>query len=285
MSKNLFLSFGDGRQGFKYAGQRLCREVSVSGWNSDQILLDSDTGSRLIGAEWDLHQNWMTQTKRGFGLWVWKPLIIKHALLGTFGDYDRVFYLDAGSQFSLKTVHARERFDQYLELADLSGGFAFTHIDGQSGIDDFSDEAWGKHELHKALDPKGDVLKTNQILAGCLILTRESIDVVANWMNWSTKEDYFFLRDPSEASFQSSNFVAHRHDQSILSLLWKNSNFALLPDETWFAPDWADEAREFPIWTIRNSSSIKSPAQSGVAKLCQQIQINYSRVYDKINGY
>jgi hypothetical protein len=219
MSKNLFLSFGDGRQGFKYAGRRLCREVSDSGWNSDQMLLDSDSGSRLIGAEWDLHQNWMTQTKRGFGLWVWKPLIIKHALLGTFGEYDRVFYLDAGSQFSLKTVHARERFDRYLELADLSGGFAFTHIDGQSGIDDFSEEAWGKHELHKALDAKGEVLKTNQILAGCLILTRESIDVVTNWMNWSTKEDYFFLRNPSQASFQSSNFVAHRHDQSILSLL------------------------------------------------------------------
>jgi hypothetical protein len=285
MTKNLFLTFAGGRRGFKYASLRLGKEVYHSGWESDQLVLNRKSGLRLIGKEWVEHQDWMNSSQRGYGLWIWKPLILKHALMGTFGDYERIFYLDAGCQFSLETANAKNRFDRYLDLADLNGGFAFTHRDGQAGINDYSEEAWGNSALHNSLNVSADVRKSNQILAGCLILTRDSFDVVKTWMDWCAKDNYFFLKDPDVSSKQATNFIAHRHDQSILSILWKYSGMATIPDETWFEPDWNSVGRNFPIWTIRNSSSISSPVGSVTTKLSQKIQVSYSRIFDKVNRF
>lgn len=285
MTKDLFLTFGAGRHGFKRAASRLSQEVAKSSWDSDQLVINAKLGSKLIGKDWNQHLNWMDQTKQGFGLWLWKPLIIKHALMGTFGNYDRVFYLDAGSQFSLGSAHAAQRFRNYLHLADMSGGFAFTHVSGQAGINDYSEEAWGKSRLHQALDVNQELLKTNQILAGCLIVTRDASEVVEDWLAWCTKEDYFFLKDPIPPETQTIRFQGHRHDQSILSVLWKESNFTTIPNETWFAPNWEETGKDFPIWTIRNNSSMQLPTKSRVMHLSHKIQINSSRVIDKIYGY
>ena len=285
MTKNLFLTFGGGRRGFKYASQRLGKEVEYSGWESDQLILNSKSGSRLIGKEWAQHQSLMNSSKRGYGLWIWKPLIMKHALMGTFGDYDRIFYLDAGCQFSMETANARDRFSHYLALADLKGGFAFTHRNGQAGIDDYSEETWGSLALHDSLNVGTGVRKSNQILAGCLILTHDSLDIVKTWLELCSKDNYFFLRDPNVSIEQAPSFTAHRHDQSILSILWKDSGMATIPDETWFAPDWNSVGRNFPIWTIRNNTSISSPVRSLKSRLTQKLQINYSRIFDKVNGY
>ena len=284
MTKELFLTFGDGRHGFKFAASRLSREVANSSWKSDQLVINAKSASNFMGKDWHQHLRWMTGNKRGFGLWLWKPLIIKNALMGTFGNYDRVFYLDAGSQFSLKSTRASDRFIHYLDVAKANSGIAFTHVEGQAGISDYSEEAWGKSELHRALSVDQDLLQTNQILAGCLILTRDALDVVDNWLTWCTKENYFFLKDPSSLERQSPRFVNHRHDQSILSVLWKKSELPTVPNETWFAPDWEDSGRDFPIWTIRNDSSFELPTKSLVTNFSHKSQITYSRVIDKLNG-
>ena len=284
MKRNLFLTFGEGRHGFKFAAKRLCKEVATSGWDVDCLALDNASASEWIGADWDKHSTWMQDTAHGYGLWIWKPLIIKHALEGRFGDYDRVLYLDAGCQFSLNSSGSKSRFEDYLSLADSSGGLAFTHRSGQFGFEDFSEEAWGSRDLHEHLNAEESILKSNQIQAGCLLVTRQALHVVSEWKEICTEDAYRFLNNPVSSINQSILFQAHRHDQSILSILWKQAKLATLPDETWFGPNWMEKGRNFPIWTIRNNSSVKLPPKSKVSALAQLLEVNYSRVIDKLNG-
>jgi|688.fasta_scaffold351708_2 hypothetical protein len=282
MKRNLFLTFGEGRKGFKFAAKRLCKEVAASGWATDCLALDKASASKYIGDNWDKHSEWMQEVVHGYGLWIWKPLIIKQALQGKFGDYDRVLYLDAGCQFSLETPASKSRFEDYLNLADSSGGLAFTHRTGQFGFDDFSEEAWGNHELHNHLNASEEILESNQIQAGCLLLTPKAWDVIDKWESTCIADGYRFLHNPKPRSNHSARFRAHRHDQSVLSILWKQAELETLPDETWFHPDWNEKGRDFPIWTIRNNSSFKLPSTTRTSAVAHTIQVDYSRVIDKL---
>jgi hypothetical protein len=86
---------------------------------------------------------------------------------------------------------------------------------------------------------------------------------------------------PSE--LQLPNFIAHRQDQSILSVLWKGAEIPTLPDETWFAPNWGTAASQFPIWSIRNDSSIRLPLDSARSKLAHKFEVNRSLILDRLN--
>ena len=282
MSRDLFVTFGDGRRGFRLAAQRLVSEIQDSGWDADLLLLNDDSARERIGQDWINHEGWMKSTTRGHGLWVWKTIILKHALGGTFGNYHRVVYLDAGCQFSLKNEFARKRFNQYLEMVDTHGGMAFTHKNGQFGIRDFSDESWGKNHLHEAMAASPQTLKSNQILAGCLFLSPKIRSVIEDWSRWATKDNYKYLRDPEPSEIQIPSYLAHRHDQSILSILWKDAGLLTIPDETWFHPNWDSKGSGFPIWSIRNSSSFHLPSRSMVARFMHKVQVTQSRVLDKL---
>jgi hypothetical protein len=283
VSQDLFVTFGDGRRGFRLAAQRLVQEVQDSDWKTDLLLLNNDSARVQIGQDWIEHEEWMKTTPRGYGFWVWKSIILKHALRGTFGDYRRVVYLDSGCQFSLKNNPAKKRFSEYLEILDTHGGMAFAHRTGQFGISDFTDEVWGKKELHDAIYAPSKILKSNQILAGCLFLTPRILDVIEKWCDWATKDDYRYLRNPMPSELQLPNFKAHRQDQSILSVLWKGAGLPTIPDETWFAPKWGIEASQFPIWTIRNDSSIRLPSDSARSRFAHKFEVNRSLILDKLN--
>jgi hypothetical protein len=282
VSQDLFVTFGDGRRGFRLAAQRLVKEVQDSDWKTDLLLLNNDSARERIGQDWIKHEEWMKRTPRGYGFWIWKSIILKHALRGTFGDYRRVVYLDSGCQFSLKNNSAKKRFSEYLENLDTHGGMAFAHRTGQFGISDFTDEVWGKKELHDAIYTPSRILKSNQILAGCLFLTPRILEVIENWCDWATKDNYRYLRNPTPSELQLPNFKAHRHDQSILSVLWKGAELPTIPDETWFHPNWSAEGSGFPIWTIRNDSSITLPHKDKISPFIHKMQIASSNLSDRI---
>lgn len=282
MKNDLFVTFGDSRRGFRLAARRLVQEVQDSGWSAEVLLLNDQSARERIGKDWVDHEKWMKTTPRGHGLWVWKTIILKHALRGTFGSYRRIVYLDAGCQFSLRTNAAKTRFAEYLEIAEAGGGMAFTHRSGQFGIDDFSERVWGKKELHDAMGTSLQVLKSNQILAGCLVLTPNIVDVIDEWSEMATRDDYKFLLDPPSSKTQFPGFVAHRHDQSILSVLWKTNQLPTLPDETWFGPEWNKEASQFPIWSIRNDSSLRLPLNSVTARLKHKFEVYGSLLLDRM---
>jgi hypothetical protein len=280
MTSDLFITFGGGRRGFQLAANRLGSEVANSSWDADVLVLDTKTASDLIGVEWDIHKSFFEKFSKGYGLWLWKSIILKAALLGRFGAYSRIFYLDAGSQFSLENPNSTSRFFDYLDLAEKYAGLAFTHKSGQFGIDDFSEKLWGAPELHRAMTLDKNILDSPQIQAGCLFLTIDSLPVIEDWYTWSIRDSYSFLTGISSIC-QRENEFQHRFDQSILSPLWHQANLLTLQDETWFGPNWSEEGKNFPIWTIRNDSSLRLPVMNVSKKIRHRTQILSSLLIDK----
>lgn len=281
MTKDLFITFGGGRRGFGLAAKRLGAEVANSSWNADVLVLDTKKAPDLLGADWQMHERFIAQHLKGHGLWIWKSIILRKALKGDFGAYSRFFYLDAGSQFNLMSPIAKKRFEEYLEIASSHGGLSFTHRTGQFGIQDFSEKNWGEPHLHQAMKVDTRLLDLPQIQAGCLFLTPKSLPVIEEWYRWCTKDSYSFLIGNPDIQGAGSKFQ-HRFDQSIISPLWHMSGMKTLPDETWFAPEWKKSGREFPIWTIRNDSSVRLPANNLLSRVHHRVQVYTSLLMDKL---
>ena len=283
-SDDLFITFGGGRCGFRAAAKRLGGEVGNSRWKKDVLVLDESTASVAIGSEWTRHESWMRSNKKGYGFWLWKPLILKNALEGKFGRYQRIFYLDAGSQFSLENQNSSKRFDDYLETVSTGGGLAFSHRAGQFGIDDFSENAWSEPQLHTLLGSSQQIMQSPQIQAGCLFLTDKTYPVILRWLEVAQTDNYRYLMGMERnLGVHPGLHYTHRHDQSILSPLWKEAGLPIIADETWFGPDWTNEAKNFPIWTIRNDSSTKLPARNKVEIFKHRVQVFMSNVLDRLN--
>lgn len=281
MTTDLFITFGGGRRGFKLAANRLGTEVANSSWDVDVLVLDAKTASEMLGMEWNIHQSFFEKFPKGYGLWLWKSIILKAALRGRFGAYSRILYLDAGSQFSLDNSNSTSRFFDYLDLAEKYNGLAFKHKTGQFGIDDFSEKLWGAPELHRAMTLDKNILDSPQIQAGCLFLTIDSLAAIEDWYEWSVRDGYAFLTGET-SNHQAANEFQHRYDQSILSPIWHQKGMFTIQDETWFGPDWVEKGTFFPIWTIRNDSSIRLPATSLYLRNRHKFQVHYSLALDKL---
>jgi hypothetical protein len=74
-----------------------------------------------------------------------------------------------------------------------------------------------------------------------------------DWIAFCVQEDYRLLKSAINGSPQAPSFVEHRWEQSVLSLLVKARNYPIIPDETFFAPNWS-QGFSFPIWAMRNRS-------------------------------
>lgn len=154
--------------------------------------------------------------KLGAGLWIWKPyLILKTLLKIDTGDY--LFYCDAGSiyinkiQFLIDCIEREKQEIMCFELPLLARQFT-------------------KRETFKLMDFSD--YSTNQILANYILIKKSkfSIRFVRNWLNYMEDErisspDHFCL-----GIDEFDDFVAHREDQSILSILARKSNISLFRD-------------------------------------------------------
>ena len=143
--------------------------------------------------------------KRGVGLWLWKPYIIQKTLqLVSEGDF--VVYSDAGTYFVnniswLTDVMQADNNDvMVFELPLLERQFT-------------------KKETFVLMDQHNYNL--NQILASYLVFRKSaySVDFVNEWLSFACDERIIsfnkFLPDVEEFP----DFISHREDQSILSVL------------------------------------------------------------------
>jgi hypothetical protein len=127
--------------------------------------------------------------------------------------------------------------------------------DGSFGFDNLTDAAWAKLSVLDSLDPQSIFRNTNQIQSGIIfaINSEKSQRIAKKWLRSCVDSDYSFLLDPLDTDPQPDEFVQHRWEQSILSLIVKSEGIQPLVDETYFYPDW-HEGLNFPIWAMRNRS-------------------------------
>ena len=181
-----------------------------------------------------------THPRLGYGFWTWKPYIIQRHL-ASLPEGDVLLYVDAG--FSLNP-EGRERLKAYVQQATNhpSGWFLF-HITHALGT-------YTKRSLLRALG--ADVAQTRalpMLQSGCqFILARP--DNVAFAQQWYEAMMVRELIDDSPSPEEVPGFIAHRHDQSVLSLLAYRRGVAHIPDETYWPSEWNDRL-DYPLHARR----------------------------------
>jgi hypothetical protein len=161
---------------------------------------------------------------RGAGYWIWKPHIILKTL-SMVDDGDIVFYCDSGITFIRpidELINILDETEEKLLLFDL-----VSHLNKQ----------WTKrdcfHYIGLDFEP---YLSQSQLLASYIIMRKNKfvVDFMNEWLKFS--EDYRIITDSmNECGLPNyEEFVDHRHDQSILSLLGRKYNIKNIPDISQF---------------------------------------------------
>jgi hypothetical protein len=241
--KRILITFGDGRTGWKNASKRLTREGAATNLFDKQLNLDlrwlsveDPESSSLI----NLLRN--KNNYRGFGYWIWKPAILHWA--DKHFPNSHIVYVDAGSHLRSSTEQQRS-IESTLLRAEQNGALAW-NLPGHNEIQ------WTKSDAIELLKSPIEDLLSNQVQSGFISMppTKSRGAFTDQWREISLMHDGFYFTDELRSP-QSPDFKEHRHDQSILSLLWKQHKLYSEEDKT--SPH-ADN--EFGIISSRNNTSL-----------------------------
>lgn len=212
---NVYLvTFGSksSQKDFSLSRCRLENEARDTGWFTDVFNYTSD----------DLPSyDRPTFYQTGAGWWWWKSVICQICLNKIKKD-DILLYLDAGCSINIK---GEKQFWEYVELCNTGPGFV-----GFGGGTELSDR-WGDGATDK-MHTKRDLLidlgcdlpkytETTQLGAGVFFVKNNKFgnDLINEFVELSKNEHY--INDDISSHMEYDEFVAHKNDQSVLSLLVK----------------------------------------------------------------
>lgn len=230
-----FVSFADRRYRGSLArivaeAVAMGRFASVQGWDD-----------RRLGPDfWRVHAETVRRHRRGYGLYTWKPHVIRRGLEGVPAG-DLLVYCDAGCSLN---PEGRIRLEDYLALAAAHPvrTLAFA-LEGRVG-------EWTKRAALEAARCDAAARQRAMVLAGILVFQSgpAAIDLVREWER--RMADVRIVDDSPSPLGEYPEFRGHRHDQSIFTLVAHEHGVQSIPDETWWEGRW-DESRRFPIHARR----------------------------------
>ena len=165
----------------------------------------------------DKNKKSVKYTNKGFGNYFWKPYVIKKAL-DTINEGEYLMYADSGS-FFLKSVLplVKHMKDKKKEIAC----FRLPLIEKQ----------WTKRDAFLLMDCDSPrYTDSPQILATFFLIkkSQESITFISEYKKFCS-DSRILSDDPNTLGKENyPEFIEHRHDQSVLSLLCKKSKNILI---------------------------------------------------------
>ena len=285
----LMLSYADGSDEIRAAGNRILHQAkSAEVFSECKVLNDLDL-LELVSEPAE-YFNFISSHPRGHGLWSWKSLVISKAVDGYYGDFDGIFYTDAGSELVFNAV-SRKKVLKMMECAMNNGIFGFTTNSSEIQYSK-------KLVLDMLIDPNEAF--TPQREATTLLISAKSANarsIIDSWKDLSFKDHFELLKD-SECSDEDPAFIDHRHDQSVLSVLLKNSkipgNKLNTPNHSQHSIPLLDKIvfTPWPIWQVRNRSGVslvadwqKSPILSRLCVpffLCRHLIYRLTRMKNRM---
>jgi hypothetical protein len=194
---------------------------------------------------WQQIERFTSENSNGFGLWIWKPLILLDAL-SKYHFAQGAIYIDAGCEINLNKKSSK-RLEYYKKMATENNFLTFEL--------DHLEHDYTNHNVIANFLPN---LPNNskQICATTFLIANSSYatNFLITWYD-KMKENNFYNLKPSNNYDTDSlelKHINHRHDQSVFSLLLKSENISPIKDETYWAPNWKKSGLEFPIWATRN---------------------------------
>lgn len=258
------VSFASGTSAWKRAGRRI-----------EKQLQSIESGKLVSKVYFNLQDLYMERAdfeftqanSKGLGYWVWKPYTVLR-FLHDHPETKSIIYLDAGCDIT----------EQALENHILK---LYQGLNGKQGLffnmPDIPEWKFTKRNLANEISPTEQMMLEPQITATIFFLTREfAIELCEQWLRTMRLNNYNLLND--EVSDEIEGFVAHRHDQSIVSLLIKKlySNQVTIQSLSEFEKDNAW------VQISRNRSSLPVADERTIAtliKLCEKAKDRTERLY------
>jgi hypothetical protein len=166
------------------------------------------------------HSDKLRRDQRGFGYWIWKPQVILQEL-----EYlepgDFLVYMDVGCHLNARGI---SRLNDYFRIAQSSASGILAFDLSSQEIPVHREVQWTKSDALDFFGYLADpyVKQSAQIEATVIILhNRESSrDFFASWLKIMEENPDLSNDSPSRIP-NDPEFIEHRHDQSIFSLLCK----------------------------------------------------------------
>ena len=199
--------------------------------------------------------------KRLYGYSCWKPeIILKY--LNEIPPESILQYSDIGCHFNFRGI---KRLSDYIQITNKNNILSFKYNKPDFNFkENFKFQIYYEYQYTKAdtwkyfkVDQDSEILKTEQIWSGTMFFKNNSY--VKNFLNeWANVCKISKLIDDSESVEPNhSNFIEHRHDQSIFSIMCKKENiYNLSASEC----EWAELENKrswehlinYPIWAKRD---------------------------------
>lgn len=191
-----------------YANERFESVRKVNTWTGKRIAgfdrVIEYTSENIDSGFYDRNRKILEQ-QRGNGLWLWKPYFIKKALLEEVDDGDYLFYCDSGAFFVRNINPLIEEMQGDIWVSDLP----------------LIEKQWTKKSaLDELCKNAPEIADTNQIQASFLLLRKSeaSVKLIDEWLHLCCREQ---LIKPLDTDEEAGACIAHREDQSLLSILCK----------------------------------------------------------------
>lgn len=196
-----------------YANEKYKKTQKVNSWTGKHIAgFDKiySFGPEDIDIEYRKMYSDILDNKRGDGLWLWKPYFI-NKVLQEAKEGDIIFYVDSGAFFvsNVKCIIKSFRQNEKIWVSDCP----------------LLENCFTKEKCFELMECNDDSIKYSNQIQGCFffaVCCDESKKFVEKWLKYC--ED-FRLMSPEGTfpvlEYYGNKFVAHREDQSILSLLCK----------------------------------------------------------------
>ncbi len=142
--------------------------------------------------------------KRGAGYWLWKPYIVLKTL-ENIPEGAIVIYFDSG----IKIVHPLDRFINKLDSNDI------LLVDNTH-----TNKPYMKRDLLKFMNMDNEEVLNQKQLSACMFVVRNTVrskEFLTKWLEIG--ELGWTIDDSPSKEVEYPEFIEHRHDQSILSLL------------------------------------------------------------------
>ena len=196
-------------------------EIKIFGWDD----LDKEKQAQIKNF-------FIKKQKRLFGYASWKPDIIL-AYLDVIPENSILQYSDIGCEIN---VNGLKRLKDYVKITDEKKILAFKYSEPNfNNKVNFKFQVYFENEYTKAdarmyfdIDEDSNILKTEQIWSGSIFFKNNSY-VRAILNQWKKACSISNLIDDSESEKKNhKDFIEHRHDQSIFSLIGKKENIFCL---------------------------------------------------------
>ena len=246
--KWLFLTAGLGNPDIVAAAQRVNHYVANRSPYFDCFVVNESNLASFAPFASLNYKVFLSSDIKGFGFFCWKSELVLAALSGAMGDYEGVIWVDAGCEITLNSLSIF-RLGKFINIAKETGVFAYTL--------DYPEYKYTKQELLNQF-PKIDPSKPQFQATWFIVSVKKGLPLIHEWQQ--VVQTGIGQVDLTLSLPQNENFIEHRFDQSVFSLILKNHNIAVPnyypPSGRGFFKRFTFRGISHPIWSSRNRTGL-----------------------------